>query len=236
MNTQHEKLKDIRVRKAIQRAIDVNSILDAAYRRNRARRRTASSPSGVNGNRTQSKYSYNPDEARALLKEAGVSDLSLEFKTLNESLSRDGGTDRAGQPCRCRHQGRHHSARFRPVLESRPRVEGRRMEDPATVVDALPHVARSVRRHPVVHQEPGRHLELGALVAIRSIEELWIKGFAETDTAKREEIYLRMQEIMEDTGAYVWITHDPLNYVHSEKIVPEFDTGGELLVERFKSA
>ena len=31
MNTQHEKLKDIRVRKAIQRAIDVKSILDAAY-------------------------------------------------------------------------------------------------------------------------------------------------------------------------------------------------------------
>ena len=51
-------------------------------------------------------------------------------------------------------------------------------------------------------------------------EDLWIKGLAETDTAKRKEIYLRMQEIMEDTGAYVWITQDPLNYVHSEKIVP----------------
>ena len=41
-----------------------------------------------------------------------------------------------------------------------------------------------------------------------------------------------MQEIMEDTGAYVWITHDPLNYAHSDKIIPAFDTGGELLVER----
>ena len=62
-------------------------------------------------------------------------------------------------------------------------------------------------------------------------EELWIKGLAETDAAKRKEIYLRMQEIMEDTGAYVWITNDPLFYVYSDKIVPEFDTGGELLVE-----
>ena len=33
---------------------------------------------------------------------------------------------------------------------------------------------------------------------------------------------------MEDTGAYVWITHDPLNYTHRDKIVPAFDTGGEI--------
>jgi peptide/nickel transport system substrate-binding protein len=67
-------------------------------------------------------------------------------------------------------------------------------------------------------------------------EELWVKGLAETDNDKREDIYLRMQEIMEDTGAYVWITWDPLFYVHSDKIVPKFDPGGELVVEQFKKA
>ena len=67
-------------------------------------------------------------------------------------------------------------------------------------------------------------------------EALWIKGLAETETAKRAEIYLRMQEIMEDTGAYVWITHDPLNYVHTAALTPDFDTGGELRVELFKQA
>jgi hypothetical protein len=45
-----------------------------------------------------------------------------------------------------------------------------------------------------------------------------------------------MQEIMEDTGAYVWITHDPLNFAHSAVVVPDFDAGGEYLVERFKTA
>jgi peptide/nickel transport system substrate-binding protein len=67
-------------------------------------------------------------------------------------------------------------------------------------------------------------------------EELFAKGLSEPDNAKRQDIYVRMQEIMEDTGAYVWITHDPLNYIHSDKIVPDFDTGGEVLVERFKKA
>jgi len=39
-------------------------------------------PPGILGHRTASKYSFNPDEARALLKEVGISDLSLELKTL----------------------------------------------------------------------------------------------------------------------------------------------------------
>ena len=66
LNTQHEKLKDIRVRKAIQRAIDVKSILDAAYG-GVASVAHGVVTDGVTGHRTTSKYSYNPDEARALL-------------------------------------------------------------------------------------------------------------------------------------------------------------------------
>ena len=54
MNTQHEKLKDIRVRKAIQRAIDVNSILDAAYG-GTAPLAHGIVPLGVVGNRSESK-------------------------------------------------------------------------------------------------------------------------------------------------------------------------------------
>ncbi len=38
---------------------------------------------------------------------------------------------------------------------------------------------------------------------------LYEQGIAESDTAKRTAIYLRMQEIMEETGAYVWINHEP---------------------------
>ena len=37
-------------------------------------------------------------------------------------------------------------------------------------------------------------------------------------------------------GCDVWITHDPLNYIHSEQLIPDFETGGEPLVERFKRA
>ena len=53
--------------------------------RNRAEGAWHRAPRACSATAPQSKYSYNPDEARALLKEAGVSDLSLEFKTLNEA-------------------------------------------------------------------------------------------------------------------------------------------------------
>ena len=67
-------------------------------------------------------------------------------------------------------------------------------------------------------------------------EDLWTRASPRLDTTKRGEIYLRMQEIMEDTGAYVWITHEPLNYIHKTNVKPGFDAGGELLVERFEKA
>ncbi len=176
----------------------------------RRRRPTASCPIGILGHRTQSKYSYNPDEARALLKEAGVTDLSLEFKTLNEAVSGDGRPDRPGQPRRCRHQGRDHPARFRPVLEPRPRIQGRGVEEPAAVDDALP-LPRPIPPTPSSGSSRTRSASgTGSAGPTRSSKSCGPRASAKTDNDKREEIYLRMQEIMEDTGAYVWITCDPL--------------------------
>jgi peptide/nickel transport system substrate-binding protein len=234
MNTQHEKLKDIRVRKAIQRAIDVNSILDAAYG-GTAPLAHGIVPLGVVGNRSESKYSYNPDEARALLADAGVLGLSVEFKTLNEAYRVT-----AAQIVQANLADVGITCEVIPVdsgpfwnlgLESKGEdwkslqlwwMRYRTSPDPS---DAIQWFIKS--QVGVWNWERWSDPEY---------EDLWTKGLAEPDNGKRAEMYLRMQEIMEDTGAYVWITHDPLNYAHNDKIVPDFDTGGEILVERFKRA
>lgn len=234
MNTEHETLKDIRVRKAIQRAIDVKSILDAAYG-GTAPLAHGVVPLGVVGNRTASKYSYNPDEARALLAEAGVSGLSVQFKTLNEAYRVT-----AAQIVQANLADVGITCEIVPVdpgpfwnlgLESKGEdwkglqlwwMRFRTSPDPS---DTMQWFLKS--QVGVWNWERWSDPEF---------EELWTKGLSEPDNAKRQDIYVRMQEIMEDTGAYVWITHDPLNYIHSDKIVPDFDTGGEVLVERFKKA
>ena len=86
MNTQNPKLSDIRVRQAIQRAIDVDSFLEGAYA-GAAPTAHGVVPLGILGHRAASKYSYKPDEARDLLKQAGVSDLDLTLVALNRSPS-----------------------------------------------------------------------------------------------------------------------------------------------------
>jgi peptide/nickel transport system substrate-binding protein len=234
MNTQHELLKDIRVRKAIQRAIDVKSILEAAYG-GTAEVAHGMVPEGVVGHRAASKYSYNPDEARALLAEAGVSGLKLEYKTLNEAYRVT-----AAQIVQANLADVGITLEIIPLdsgpywnlgLESKGEdwkslqlwmMRFRYSPDPS---DAMQWFVKS--QVGVWNWERWSDPEF---------EDLWTKGLAEPDNAKRQVMYERMQEIMEDTGAYVWITHDPLNYIYSDKLVPDTDTGGEMLIERFKKA
>jgi peptide/nickel transport system substrate-binding protein len=234
MNTQHEKLKDVRVRKAIQRAIDVKSILDAAYG-GTAPEAHGIVPPGMTGHRTQSKFSYNPEEAKKLLSEAGVSDLALNVNTLNEGYRMtalqivqanlaDVGIKLEIVPT---DPGPFWNLGLESKGEDWKKIElwwmrFRMAPDPSDAVQWF--VKAQVG---VWNWERWSDPEF---------EELWTKGLAETDPAKRDQIYQRMQEIMEDTGAYVWITHDPLNFAHSAVVVPDFDAGGEYLVERFKTA
>jgi peptide/nickel transport system substrate-binding protein len=57
-----------------------------------------------------------------------------------------------------------------------------------------------------------------------------------TDPEKRKDIYLRMQEIMEDTGCYVWLLHEPEVYVHRDNLKLHLAPTGETQVAYFKPA
>ena len=65
-------------------------------------------------------------------------------------------------------------------------------------------------------------------------EELYLKGIAETDVDKRSDIYIRMQEIMEDTGAYVWLTHEPEAFVHRDTLHVELAPSAEMQLLYFR--
>jgi peptide/nickel transport system substrate-binding protein len=44
---------------------------------------------------------------------------------------------------------------------------------------------------------------------------------------------MRMQEIMEETGAYVWINHEPEVYAHRTSIAIDTAPSGELNYRNF---
>jgi peptide/nickel transport system substrate-binding protein len=229
MNTENEKLKDIRIRKAIQRAIDVDAVLQAAYG-GIAPRAYGVVPIGDLGHRDKSNYSFNPDEARALLKEAGVTNLSLDLKTLNQ-------TDRlaVAQVIQANLADVGIELKIVP-LDSGPfwnlGLESKGDDWKSLELYILRYRTTS---DPADGMQWFVKDQIGKWNWERwsspEFEDLWTKGLAEIDPAKRAAIYVRLQDIMEDTGAYVWLTFEPLFYMHADAVDPAFDPGGDVRVE-----
>lgn len=230
LNSEHPLLSDIRVRKAIQRAVDVDSILIAAYG-GVSPRSTGIIPPGMPGYRHAAGYDYDPDAARALLAEAGVSNLALEFRIQNDSLNLT-----VAQVVQANLAAVGITVTITP-MEAGPywllglEAEGDEWRD-------LQMYMLRFRTTP----EPSDITQwfVGSQVGIWNWErwsdpefdELYARGQTETDVAQRVAIYTRMQEIMEDTGCYVWITHDAEAFAFRDTLEPFFGTAGIMHIER----
>ena len=234
MNTEHPKLQDIRVRQAIQRAIDVDSILEAAYS-GVTPKGHGIVPPGLIGHRTEAKYSHNIEEARTLMQEAGVSDLTLEFKTLNK-------VDRMAAA---------------QIVQANLAEIG--VELVITPLEGGPFWALGLESEGDDWEDlqiwmmryggsPDPYDQFQWFVRDQvgvwnwerwsddEFEALYAEGLRETDPAKRDTVYKRMQEIMEDTGAYVWIGHDPTPYVIRKTIDPWITPSGNQFYPGFRWA
>jgi len=62
------------------------------------------------------------------------------------------------------------------------------------------------------------------------------QGLVESDTAKRDEIYKKMQGIMDESGCYVFLTHEVVGAIHNTDIQPGLKPNGESLLPEFKPA
>ncbi len=221
MNTEHPKLSDIRVRKAIQHAVDTDSILEAAYG-GVAPKSYGIVPPGLIGKRNESKYSYNPTKAKQLLSEAGVSGASLTLQTLNLQ-------DRvtAAQIIQANLADVGIQVEVIP-LDSGPFWNlGQESKG-----DAWKDLQLWIMRYggspdPFDHFQWFVEDQIGIWNWERwssdEFEALYQRGIEESDIAERNRIYLRMGEIMEDTGAYVWLTHEPPGFMYRADIEPGLD-------------
>lgn len=235
MNTENPKLADIQVRKAIQRAVDVESVLAGAY--------AGVSPvahgvvrNGLLGHRTKSNYSYNPAEAKELLAAAGATGIALDIKTLagqSEQLAAaqiiqanlvEAGIAATVTPV---DSGRYWSLGSDAQGEDWKTLELWIMRfggapDPS---DALQWFTKS--QIGIWNWERWSDPEF---------ETLWQAALAEPSSEKRGQMYVKMQDIMEETGAYVWLTFDPKFYGCRNSIVPQFEPGNDVRVELCQSA
>jgi peptide/nickel transport system substrate-binding protein len=231
MNTDHPKLQDIKVRQALQHAIDVDTVLEGAYEGASVRSYGMVCP-GLVGNRQSNGIDYNPAKAKSLLSEAGVSGLSLVLKTLNH-----------------------------PERVLAAQIIQANLADVGVSLEVIP--LDSGPFWSMGQESKGDEWKESQLWLMRfggspdphdmaqwfirdqvgiwnwerwsddEFEALYEAGQLETDLGKRNDIYVRMQEIMDATGAYVWIGHEPEVFAHRNTVKPYISAAGEEDFARF---
>ncbi len=220
MNVENPALQDINRRRAIQYAIDVDDILMAVYG-NAAKRATGFIPTTMIGHRERNTIPK-PDleRARNLLSEAGVSDgFSLTLSCLN-------------------------TTRFQTmaqVIQSQLSMVGIEVEviayDPGVFWNlGLESEGDDWKELQLVLQRWGMGTDpyeptqwqtcdqVGVWnwqrFCSEEIDQLHHRAMIEADGEKRDDMYRRIQDIWEESGAYVFITNEPDVVVYRDSIDP----------------
>jgi peptide/nickel transport system substrate-binding protein len=234
MNVDNPALQDIRVRQAIQKAVDVDAVLEAAYF-GVAERSTGIIAPGLPGHREIAPPARDLEGASALLEEAGAQNLSLTLDILNKTERTS-----AAQVIQA------NLGELGIAVEIRPHDSGTFWtigdESAGDAWKDLQLILNRFSMQPdpsfatawftpeqigVWNWERFNSEEFGALHD---------RAIVETDPEKRHDVYVRMQELMEESGAYVFLTHELTAAIYRDHIVPGLLPDGNVRFAEFRFA
>jgi peptide/nickel transport system substrate-binding protein len=238
INADNPMLKDIRVRKAVQMSVDINDILEAAYF-GMAKPATGIIPPGLLGHREKNIIppKANPKGAKKLLAEAGYPDgIDLTLDCLNKttiitqaqviqaSLAEAGIRLKVNV---------HESGQFwvlgsekemKEKVKNIQLITNRFSSQPDPYWYTMWFVTEQVG---VWNWERFSNPEFDKLHAAAAVE---------VDPAKRDKMYQRMQDLMEKSGSYRFITHESAPTIYRNSIIPAMNPEGVPIVRHFKKA
>ena len=236
INADNPMLKDVRVRKAVQMAVDIPSILEAAYF-GQADAATGIIPPGLLGHRSKTMVAPNadPEGAKKLLAEAGYADgIDLTLDCLNKSTIVtqaqviQANLAEAGIRLKV---NVHESGQFW-VLGSEKEMK-EKVKDIQLITNRF-----SSQPDPYWYTMWFVSEQVGVWNWERfsnpEFDQLHAEAAVETDPAKRDEMYKRMQDLMEEAGCYRFITHESAPIIYRNTIVPAMSPEGQPLVRYFK--
>ena len=233
MNQEVAPFDDPLVRRAVQHAIDRKAVVDAAYF-GAAETSTGIVAPGLPGHREDVLYGYDPDEARRLLEEAGATDLRVTLDILNqvERLTAAQVIQANLADVGIEVEIKQNDSGTFWTLGSE---EGEYWDDLQMVLGRF-----SMQPDPSWATAWFTPEQIGVWNWERfdspEFAELQAEGLVETDPARRDEIYRRMQDIMEESGSYVFLTHEVTGVLHADDVVPALKPNGEPILTEFRPA
>ncbi len=226
----NDLLSDIRVRRAIQLALDVPTIL-AATTGGHGIPATGFVPAGFPGHRDEVTLTRDVDQARALLAEAGVDGLVVRLDYANYTIR-----DTAAQIMQA------NLAEVGIALELNGQDEGTFWSvDEIRAADLQLHL-KAWTGNPegyytlqyFVEDQIGYWNWEG--YASAEYDALLAEVRAATDAAARGEIYEKLQTLLEDSGTMVFVSQEPTVILHRDTIIPGILPDGRPVFHAFKKA
>lgn len=238
MNVENETLANPNLRKAIQHAIDVPSIIQASYF-GAAEPSTGIIAPGLVGHRAKSRVApaANFAKAKEYLAAAGMSDgASVTLDVLNKpanvttaqviqaTLAQVGITVDVNL---------HESGAFWSLGDS---SGGERYKDIQLILNRYSMGGPDPSYATAWFVTSQKGIWNWERFSDTEFDKLEAAAKAETDNGKRSQMYQKMQDIMEDSGAYRFITHEATPVIYNNSIKPAFRPDGLPLLRYFASA
>jgi len=225
INIDNPKLKDPKVRQAVQYAFDADQVIAGTYE-GLVPRSTGVVQPGTAFTRAKNiidKPDY--EKAKALLAEAGVSDLKLNLATLNDSRYMT-----AAQVMQATMAQAGIMIEIQPYDEGAYWVLGDKTQGDGYKSLELVLMAFAGGIDPSENLVWFRPDQIGVYnwSAFNSpeFEELYNKALSEADQAKRKTMYNRMEDLMEESGGFIFICHEPFVAIHKNTFEPEILADG----------
>lgn len=237
MNVENEQMANIDLRKAIQYAIDVPSIMQASYF-GAAQPSTGIIAPGLTGHRAESLIAptANFEKAKEHLAAAGMSDgVTVTLDVLNKSTNV---TTAQVIQATCAQVGitvdinLHESGAFWSLGDA---TAGERYKDIQLILNRY-SMAPDPSYATAWFVDAQKGIWNWERFSDAEFDQLEAAAKAETDTGKRDEMYRRMQDIMENSGAYRFLTHEATPVIYNNAIKPAFRPDGLPLFRYFASA
>jgi peptide/nickel transport system substrate-binding protein len=229
LNAQHPSLADKRVRQAIQMAVDLDTLLAASYEGMGVQRATGFAAPGMVGYRPASKIKYDPEAARALIEEAGA-----EGHTIELSHANFGARSTQSQIIQAN------------LAEIGLNIELNAMDE-ATYWDVT--AVKTPDRQMTLKAWYGNPEAMYALQYFTEAEfegwnwegfddprytELMNAAWEVADDKQRGDMYIEMQDIMEQSGSFLFVDNSPAVIIYRSDIVPGMLPDGKPMFYAFK--